>query len=150
MSQPLRLLATASVVLAVSSGVSDAAAVRSPQGTVGRLSGRQLFIDDHIIDEMRGLTKVLNRPVKHRRNPLVVPDLPWEEHAFYANGTVIYDSQDRLFKAWVHLWKHKGKELAATTGLYAYMTSINGVDWKKPLINKTEKTNRIRPPRGAF
>lgn len=149
MSQPLRLLATASVVLAVSSGVSDAAAVRSPQGTVGRLSGRQLFIDDHIIDEMRGLTKVLNRPVKHRRNPLVVPDLPWEEHAFYANGTVIYDSQDRLFKAWVHLWKHKGKELAATTGLYAYMTSINGVDWKKPLINKTEKTNRIRPPRGA-
>ena len=78
MSQPLRLLATASVVLAVSSGVSDAAAGRAPQGTVGRLSGRQLFIDDHIIDEMRGLTKVLNRPVKHRRNPLVVPNLPWE------------------------------------------------------------------------
>ena len=51
MSQPLWLLATASVVLAVSSGVSDAAAVRSPQGTVGRLSGRQrpkadtLFVD---------------------------------------------------------------------------------------------------------
>ena len=97
MSQPLCLLATASVVLVISSGTSDAAAARSPQGPLGRLSGKQLFIDDHIIDEMRGLTKMLNRPVKHRRIPLVVPNLPWEEHAFYANGTVIYDSQDRLF-----------------------------------------------------
>ena len=33
------------------------------------------------------------------------------------NGSVIYDEQDKLFKAWIHLWKHKGKELAATTGL---------------------------------
>jgi len=150
MGHQLRLLATASVVLSVLAGMSDAAAPRSPQttGGIGRLSGKQLFIDNHVIDDMKGLTKVLNRPIKHPRNPLAVPDLPWEEHGFYANGTVIYDKQDKLFKAWVHLWKHKGKELAATTGLYAYMTSSNGVAWKKPLVNKAEKTNRILPPDG--
>ena len=59
------LLATASVVLVISSGTSDAAAARSPKGPLGRLSGKQLFIDDHIIDEMRGLTKVLNLSLIH-------------------------------------------------------------------------------------
>lgn len=113
------------------------------------LNGKQLFIDDHVIDEMQGLTKVLNRPVKHARNPLVVPDLPWEEHGFYANGSVIYDEQAKLFKIWVHLWKHQGDELAATLGLCAYLTSRDGIRWEKPIGNAAEKTNRVSPPPGA-
>ena len=150
----LPLNAIASLVFLAS--VATAAAQSSntpktlqPPRSLGRISGKQLFIDDRIIARMQGLTRVLNQPVKHPRNPLAVPDLPWEEHGFYANGSVIYDEQDKLFKAWIHLWKHKGKELAATTGLYAYMTSTNGVDWKKPLVNTTEKTNRIEPPAGS-
>lgn len=136
---------TASIALAVLSIAATTVVAAAPP----LISGTQLFIDDHVIDTAAGLTKALNQPIKHPRNPLVVPDLPWEEHSFYANGTVIYDHQDRLFKAWVHLWKHKGKELAATTGLYAYLTSTNGVTWKKPIINSTERNNRILPPRGT-
>lgn len=113
------------------------------------LNGKQLFLDDYLIAEMQGARKVLNRPTKHPRNPLVVPDLPWEQHGFYSNGTVFYDRQERLFKAWIHLWKHTGEELAATQGFYAYLTSRNGIDWTKPVINAAEQNNRIVPPGGA-
>jgi hypothetical protein len=113
------------------------------------LDGKQLFIDDYIIDEMRGVTRVLNQPVKHPDNPLVVPDLPWEEHGFYANGSAMYDAQEKLFKIWVHLWKHQGEELAATVGLYGYLTSTDGVVWRKPIVNRAEKTNRLLPPPGT-
>ena len=113
------------------------------------LDGKQLFIDNYVVDEMQGLRRVLNRPVKHPKNPLVVPDRPWEQHGFYANASTLYDEEQKLFKIWVHLWKHEGKELAATKGLYGYLTSRDGVVWKKPVINKAERNNRIIPPRGS-
>ena len=113
------------------------------------LNGTQLFIDDYIIDDMRGVTKVLNRPIKHPNNPLVVPDLPWEEHGSYANGSAFYDAEDKLFKIWVHLWKHQDDELAATIGLYGYLTSTDGVEWRKPIVNPTERSNRVLPPPGT-
>ena len=113
------------------------------------LGGKQLFIDDYIIDEMHGVTKVLNQPVKHPKNPLAVPDLPWEKNGFYANGSAIYDPEARLFKIWVHIWKHQDDELAATVGLYGYLTSTDGVQWRKPIINRGEKSNRVLPPLGT-
>ena len=41
--------------------------------------GKQLFVDDSLIAESQGVTKVLNQPVKHPNNPLLVKDRPWEE-----------------------------------------------------------------------
>ena len=35
---------------------------------------KQLFIDDYITGELKGVKKQLNQPVKHPNNPLVVPD----------------------------------------------------------------------------
>lgn len=52
---------------------------------------------------------------------------------------MIYDEEDELFKIWVHLWKHEAEELAATKGLYGYLTSEDGVVWRKPLINEPER-----------
>lgn len=113
------------------------------------LDGKQLFIDDDLVQEVQGVQRVLNRPTKHPRNPLVVPDLPWEEEGYYANGTVLYDEQEKLFKAWIHMWKHDGDEMAATRALYVYLTSHNGIDWTKPHINPDEKINCVKPPSGA-
>lgn len=39
---------------------------------------RQLFIDDGIIDESRGVLKTLNQPVKYAGNPVMIPLYPWE------------------------------------------------------------------------
>src|SRR5262245_61182013 len=33
------------------------------------IHSKQLFIDDYVIEELKGAEKVLNQPVKHLRNP---------------------------------------------------------------------------------
>jgi len=35
------------------------------------INGKQLFIDDYIIGELKGAQKVLNQPVKHPANPVL-------------------------------------------------------------------------------
>jgi len=42
------------------------------------INGKQLFIDDHIIEKLEGAEKILNQPVKHPGNPIIVKDRPWE------------------------------------------------------------------------
>ncbi len=110
------------------------------------INGKQLFIDDYIIEELKGAEKVLNQPVKHPRNPLVTPDKPWEKNVTYANGAVIYDRQEKLFKMWPHGWRKekKGQQI----GLSLYLTSKDGLTWTKPIINKKEKNNVIPTPQG--
>jgi hypothetical protein len=110
------------------------------------INGKQLFIDDYIIETIRGARKVLNQPVKHPANPLVVPDKPWEKNVFYANGAIIYDRQEKLFKMWPHGWRSekKGQEI----GLSLYLTSKDGLTWTKPIVNKKEKNNVIPTAEG--
>ena len=43
------------------------------------LHGKQLFIDNYVIESLTVAKKVLNQPVKHSQNPLVRRDKPWEE-----------------------------------------------------------------------
>ncbi|MDP7637335.1 MAG: hypothetical protein QF577_07290, partial [Phycisphaerae bacterium] len=45
------------------------------------INGKQLFIDDNIIEELKGAEKILNQPVKHPDNPLLVKDKPWEKRS---------------------------------------------------------------------
>ena len=114
------------------------------------IDGKQLFFDALLIQDLSGVPRKLNQPVKHPNNPLVIPDLPWEKEGFYANGSVIYDAQEKLFKVWLHIWEFVGDELASTRGHGLYMTSIDGINWKKPIINKDENNNHYMPPSGAL
>ena len=66
------------VLLTVTCAALAAESTRRSSDDVVLLNGKQLFIDDYIIDEMQGVRKVLNRLVKHPKNPLVVPGLRWE------------------------------------------------------------------------
>lgn len=114
------------------------------------LNGKQLFIDDHLLLETEGITRKLNQPVKHEKNPLTTPDQEWQKNGFYGNGNVIYDKDEKLFKQWLHLWKFVGEELASSTGFGLYLTSVDGINWEKPIINKEENNNRFLPPSGAL
>ncbi len=106
------------------------------------IHGKQLFIDDHIIEEIKGAKKVLNQPVKHPRNPLLTRDKPWEVSG-PGYGTVMYDDQERLFKMWYENWEQtKG----TSTALLLYATSKNGLDWDKPIVDKKAGTNLVRHP----
>lgn len=59
------------------------------------LHGRQLFIDNYLIESLSGAKKVLNQPVKHPQNPLVRRDKPWEERLSspFGYGAVVRDDR---------------------------------------------------------
>ncbi|MBM4067700.1 MAG: hypothetical protein FJ271_01960 [Planctomycetes bacterium] len=105
------------------------------------ISGKQLFIDDHVIEELKGATRVLNQPVKHSRNPLLKRDQPWETSG-PGYGTVLYDAENRLFKMWYENWDQN----EASSARLLYATSKNGLDWEKPFVDEERKTNLVRRP----
>ena len=102
------------------------------------LNGKQLFIDDYIIDELSGAEKVLNQPVKHPRNPILVSDQPWETVWHPNHGSVMYDQEEKIFKMWYINYTSDLKRQQL-----AYATSRDGISWQKPLINKADGTNII-------
>ena len=150
------------LALALAAGAAFAGSLQAPPGlfadvndsTVGDaviIDGTQLFIDQHLIAELKGARRVLNRPTKHTANPLFVPDRPWEEGVFYANGTVIHDDDEGLFKMWHHVWVPDPDRKGSHIGRCDYATSTDGIRWEKPAINPDGNTNIVSvPPHKAF
>ncbi len=107
--------------------------------------GRQLFVDDFLIEET-SLERVFHRPDYHPSNPVLRPTTRWEKYDEYAERTktrsnpaampfsdgVFYDPQDRLFKLWY-------------MGGYSQNTCIalspDGVDWHRPSLDVVPGTN---------
>ena len=75
--------------------------------------GRQLFVDDFLIEET-SLTRTFHRAEYHPANPVLSPETQWEKYDEYAERTktrsnpaamvfsdgVFFDPADRLFKMW--------------------------------------------------
>jgi len=91
---------------------------------------RQLFVDDYLIDSVHGMSRTMHQAVKHPANPLIVPELPFERrykyHYTWDNGSVIYDSKRRLFRAY----------FSAAQKNTMYAESDDGVSWRKPALGK--------------
>jgi len=107
------------------------------------IDGRQLFIDDYIVEDLKGAEKLLNQPVKHPRNPLIVHDKPWEKGSEGGQISVIYDEEERIFKMWYGIWLADAKP--SQEFLY-YATSEDGINWQKPTINAKEGNNIVFAP----
>jgi hypothetical protein len=99
--------------------------------------GRQLFVDDFLIDKS-DLRRTFHQAELYKGNPVLRPDRPWEA----ANGVgsampfsdgVFYDPKDKLFKLWYH---GQNATLLAT--------SRNGVQWEKPIFDVKPGTNVVR------
>lgn len=106
------------------------------------IHGKQLFIDDHVVGDMKGVRKQLNQPVKHPRNPLLRKDKEKEFAVSY--GAVVFDPRDRLFKMWYQIW-NDAKDSVGTAG---YATSPDGITWKRPVTDPKTGGNLIQfdPP----
>jgi len=116
-----------------------------------------LLIDSATVEDRWGMRRVINQPIKEPRNPVLMPDMPWEDQASMPN--VIYDEQAGLFHMWYtasdwNAWMHqfRFKDWKASRDGYPYFVcyarSIDGVHWEKPLLDghpylKHEKTNII-------
>ena len=106
------------------------------------IHGKQLFIDDYVIDDMQDVRKQLNQPVKYKHNPVLKRDKPWERSG-PGYGSIIYDAEEKLFKAWYENWNQDEE----TTAALLYATSLNGIDWHKELIDKEKGTNLVKQPK---
>ena len=125
--------------LFLTSGRLSGGALNAPSGMFKELNdeilggalivrSKHIFIDDYIIEDLTGLEKVLNQPVKHGGNPILGVD----DH-LNLYGAVLHDKEDNLFKMWYELWYGSG---------LCYATSANGVRWTKPTVNKKD-SNKI-------
>ena len=114
---------------------------------------KQLFVDDYIVAETAGVTRVLNQPVKYVGNPVMIPVYPWEGRV-NLYGTVHRDPESGQFRMWYTSYggggvPSMGKELAprgdgrsrpdgmgfdVATLQYSvcYATSEDGIFWERP------------------
>jgi hypothetical protein len=100
-------------------------------------TGRQLFVDDFLIQE-NTLTRNFHQPVYHPSSPVLRPEREWEIRggvgaaAPYSDG-VWYDSQESLFKMWY--WGGAGHTCLAV--------SEDGIEWRRPQLSVIPGTNVV-------
>ncbi|MBN2314502.1 MAG: hypothetical protein JXM79_11270 [Sedimentisphaerales bacterium] len=110
----------------------------SPPGVIPIDVGRQLFVDDFLIEQTT-LTRRYHLPEYHAANPVLKPDKPWEQEdaaraaAPFSDGA-FYDPEDKLFKMW-----YIGGYIAST----CLATSRDGIHWDKPSFDVRPGTNEV-------
>jgi len=92
-------------------------------------SERQLFLDRHLIDEMRGLELKLHRPLP--REEVLRFDQPWEDDTSW-HPIVIRDGD--LFRMWYRV-SSRNQDRGTKT---AYAESRDGVHWERPALGLIE------------
>ena len=109
--------------------------------------GRQLFVDDFLIEET-SLARTFHRAVYHPASPVLRPETPWERRDEYADRTqtkpnpsamvfsdgVVFDPKDRLFKMWYMGGYSQNTCLA---------TSTDGINWHRPTFDVVKGTNIV-------
>jgi hypothetical protein len=107
--------------------------------------GRQLFVDDFLIEE-NTLERTYHSATYHPASPVLSPTMPWEKTDAYAELThtppswaampysdgVFYDAADRLFKMWY---------MGGYSRNVCYAVSHDGVLWERPLLERYPGTN---------
>jgi hypothetical protein len=107
--------------------------------------GRQLFVDDFLIEECE-LDRSYHTAQYIADNPILSPTLPWERFspsqltadpnpsAMPFSDGVVYDPVDSAFKMWYS---------AAYNGVTCYATSDDGRQWRKPSLDVVPGTNIV-------
>ena len=109
---------------------------------------RQLFLDDHVVENIEGLQRVTHQATKSPHNPVLRRGKPWETFRVMLYGTVVYDEEDQLFKMWYapipknsavkEAVKVNGKNRVPWVTLVAYATSQDGVHWDTPNLGQVD------------
>ena len=109
--------------------------------------GRQLFVDDFLIEET-SLARTFHRAEYQAGNPILQPTEEWEKFDEYAVRTktrpnpaampfsdgVFYDPHDRVFKMWY---------MGGYSQNTCYAVSHDGVAWEKPALDVVPGTNIV-------
>jgi hypothetical protein len=111
--------------------------------------GRQLFVDDHLIEETN-LERQYHYPEYCAENPILFADRDWE---FQMNGApyaapfsdgVWYYEKDGLFKMGYKAGGGKYGDPSGRANITCYATSDDGTCWIKPALDFIEGTKVLR------
>jgi hypothetical protein len=120
--------------------------LKNPPAVIPIDVGRQLFVDDFLIEETT-LGRAWHRPAYHSASPVLRPSTTWENRdAGASSGTpinpaamvfsdgVFFDPRDQLFKMWY----------MAGYGMQTCLaTSTDGVEWQRPAFDVVPGTNIV-------
>ncbi|MEZ6046813.1 MAG: hypothetical protein R3C11_14790 [Planctomycetaceae bacterium] len=143
--------------------------LKSPPAVIPIDVGRQLFVDDFLIEETT-LTRQFHQPEYYEGNPILVPDQPWELTSYnYRGGPdfptpvagvrgsspyamphsdgVWYDPAEKIFKMWY--FGGEGPSPTRSMATTCYAVSKDGIHWEKPKLKVNpwldlEETNIVR------
>jgi hypothetical protein len=125
---------------------TDAPYLSSPPETICIDVGRQLFIDDFLI-EFTDCERVFHKPNTHPSSPVLSPETQEEldngncPMAAPFNDGVWYDPKDNLFKMWyMPGWFHT----------IALAQSTDGIHWNRPELDIYENTNLVWAPKDGY
>ena len=95
--------------------------------------GRQLFVDDFLIDSTT-CARTFHKPTWHPASPVLTPNQVEGGWAIPFSDGVWYDPKDQLYKAWYY-------SNAGTSTRYAQ--SRDGIHWEKPALDIVPGTNIV-------
>lgn len=116
----------------------------SPPDVIPIDVGRQLFVDDFLIDKTT-LQRRFHHPEYHAANPVLAPDQAWEgtggraRAGCFSDG-VWFDPSDKLFKMWYWASSSAPNPVRYDTCL---ATSRDGIRWDKPAFDVVPGTNIV-------
>lgn len=113
----------------------------NPPETIFIDRGRQLFVDDFLIEET-DLIRVYNHPVKYAGNPVLKPETDFELNrpgnaiALPKGGGLWWDSNRQVYRLWYE---------AGWCNRICYAESKDGIHWERPNLDVVPGTNRLLP-----
>ena len=92
--------------------------------------GRQLFVDDFLVESTSGVVRALYKPVKYEGNPVMWRQTKEEDSAqapgcAMSGGGVWWDPTRRKFRMWY---------MSGFAGRISYAESPDGVNWERPPV----------------
>ncbi len=91
-------------------------------------SRRELFVDDYLIDSMKGTALRLARP--QSAEVILKADRPWEGAFNFGNNVILHEGLYRLY--------YRGLDTEVGKSFLCYATSRDGISWEKPNLGHFE------------
>ncbi|MBS0632000.1 MAG: hypothetical protein JSS11_08815 [Verrucomicrobia bacterium] len=95
---------------------------------------RQLFLDDFILGDLNGVTRVIHQPKKYEGNPIIRADLPTDGQAIQIRDAPSWDDREQVWKLWYMRFGDDGNGAGGS----GFARSKDGLHWEKPDLGLVE------------
>ena len=121
-------------IIAVGAVCALVAATDPYAAVVLRPGQRELFLDDFILGDLNGVTRVIHQPRKHGTEPVLRPDRPTDGQAIQLRDAPSWDEQEQVWKLWYMRFGDDGNGAGGS----GYARSKDGLVWEKPVLGLVE------------